>query len=67
MPRPEPEPKPKPERVVIQPTVAEEELQLSLFQIQEDPAISKEEQEVLAAITKLNVMGTTPMQAMTIF
>lgn len=57
--------KPEPEKVVIQPTVAEEELQLSLFQIQEGPAISKEEQEVLAAISKLNVMGTTPMQAMT--
>ncbi|AWE08102.1 DNA mismatch repair protein MutS [Lysinibacillus sp. 2017] len=58
-------PEPEPEKVVIQPTVAEEELQLSLFQIQEGPAISKEEQEVLAAISKLNVMGTTPMQAMT--
>lgn len=58
--------------VVIQPVlevmpskVAEEEQQLSLFQLNDAPAISKEEQEVLAAIGKLNVMGTTPMQAMT--
>lgn len=56
----------QPEQVKTAQVVAEQELQLSLFQIQDEPAISKEEQEVLAAISKLNVMGTTPMQAMTI-
>ena len=41
-------------------------MQLSLFTLQEGPTISKEEQDVLAAITKLNMLGTTPMQAMTL-
>lgn len=46
--------------------VAEDDLQLSLFSIEEEPAIAPEQQEVLDALKKLNVMGTTPMQAMTL-
>ncbi|MEK3766464.1 MULTISPECIES: DNA mismatch repair protein MutS [unclassified Solibacillus] len=45
---------------------SDEELQLSLFSISEEPAIAPEQQEVLDTLTKLNVMGTTPMQAMTL-
>ncbi|MBD8032038.1 DNA mismatch repair protein MutS [Solibacillus merdavium] len=45
---------------------ADEELQLSLFSINEEPVIAPEQQEVLDTLTKLNVMGTTPMQAMTL-
>ncbi|MER2116222.1 MAG: DNA mismatch repair protein MutS, partial [Solibacillus isronensis] len=45
--------------------VAENDLQLSLFSIEEEPSIAPEQQEVLDALKKLNVMGTTPMQAMT--
>lgn len=46
--------------------VAEEELQLSLFTINEEAKIAPEQQEVLDTLAKLNVMGTTPMQAMTL-
>lgn len=45
--------------------IQEEAMQLSLFDASA-PEISKEEREVLDAVLKLNVMGTTPMQAMTI-
>lgn len=45
---------------------ADEELQLSLFSISEEPVLAPEQQEVLDTLTKLNVMGTTPMQAMTL-
>lgn len=38
--------------------------QLSLFTDQ--PALSKEEQEVLEVLQKANIMGTTPLQAMTL-
>ena len=51
---------------VAEQSAVEEEMQLSLFTLQDGPTISKEEQEVLAALTKLNMLGTTPMQAMTI-
>ena len=47
-------------------SAVEEEMQLSLFTLQDGPTISQEEQEVLSAITKLNMLGTTPMQAMTL-
>lgn len=46
--------------------VAEDELQLSLFNISDEPVLSPEQQQVLDTLTKLNVMGTTPMQAMTL-
>ena len=55
----------QPPNVVEPVVVAEEEVQLSLFQIGAEPAISPEQQEVLDTLAKLNVMGTTPMQAMT--
>ena len=45
--------------------VQEEAMQLSLFDASA-PEISKEEREVLDSVLKLNVMGTTPMQAMTL-
>ena len=57
----------EPEPVAVVNTVAmekEEELQLSLFDASA-PEISPEEREVLDAVMKLNVMGTTPIQAMT--
>ena len=49
--------------------IAEEEeeagpMQLSLFDTAQ-PEISAAEKEVLDAVAKLNVMGTTPIQAMT--
>ncbi|MEG0473496.1 MAG: DNA mismatch repair protein MutS, partial [Solibacillus sp.] len=47
-------------------TVQEPVEQLTLFQMADGPAISEAEQQVLEAISKLNVMGTTPMQAMTV-
>lgn len=46
--------------------VTENDQQLSLFTIEEESAIAPEQQEVLDALAKLNVMGTTPMQAMTL-
>ena len=54
---------------VVQPApakVAEDELQLSLFNISDEPALSPEQKQVLDTLAKLNVMGTTPMQAMTL-
>jgi DNA mismatch repair protein MutS len=57
----------EPEPVAVVNTVAmekEEELQLSLFDASA-PEMSPEEREVLDAVMKLNVMGTTPIQAMT--
>ena len=45
-----------------QPAPREEDLQLSLFAPVEE--ISTEEKEVLKALEKCNVMGTTPLQAM---
>ncbi|MFF5993487.1 DNA mismatch repair protein MutS [Lysinibacillus sp. KU-BSD001] len=47
--------------MVVQPE-REEELQLSLFAPMEE--MSPQEKEVLEALSKCNVMGTTPMQAM---
>ena len=46
--------------------VAEDELQLSLFNISDEPIISPEQKQVLDTLAKLNFMGTTPMQAMTV-
>ena len=46
--------------------VIEDEMQLSLFTLQDGPKISKQEQEVLETISRLNMLGTTPMQAMTV-
>ena len=45
-------------------TMEQEETQLSFFDASA-PEISPEEREVLDAVMKLNVMGTTPIQAMT--
>ncbi|WP_274307481.1 DNA mismatch repair protein MutS [Solibacillus daqui] len=57
----------QPESVATTPTkVAEDELQLSLFSLRDEPTLSPEQQQVLDTLTKLNVMGTTPMQAMTL-
>ena len=42
-----------------------DEAQLSIFDMLE-PTLSPVEQEVLEQIAKCNVMGTTPMQAMTL-
>ncbi|MER1985538.1 MAG: DNA mismatch repair protein MutS [Solibacillus sp.] len=63
----EQEPVVVPEPVVVKEVagVKEDEQQLSLFSLTEEPAMTKTEQEVLEALRKLNVMGTTPMQAMT--
>lgn len=47
-----------------QPAPREEDLQLSLFAPIEE--ISAEEKEVLEALEKCNIMGTTPLQAMTL-
>lgn len=55
------EPVPQPIQTVREPVE-----QLALFQMTDAPAISEAEQQVLDAISKLNVMGTTPMQAMTV-
>ncbi len=46
--------------------MTDEDQQLSLFSLNDEPTISPEQQEVLETIGKLNVMGTTPMQAMTL-
>ena len=49
-----------------QPVIKEEELQLSFFEtMSEAPPLTQGERDVLDAVAKLNVMGTTPMQAMT--
>lgn len=55
-----------PQNPQIPEQVMENDRQLSLFTIEEEPAIAPEQQEVLDALAKLNVMGTTPMQAMTL-
>lgn len=48
------------------PVLKDEELQLSLFEaVREEPQLTQGERDVLEALAKLNVMGTTPMQAMT--
>ena len=53
---------PVPDKAPVQ--KEEEDLQLSLFAPVEE--MSPEEKEVLATLEKCNVMGTTPMQAMTL-
>ncbi|MGE7021154.1 DNA mismatch repair protein MutS [Solibacillus cecembensis] len=57
---------PVPQPPVLAQMVQEPVEQLTLFQMTDAPAISEAEQQVLEAISKLNVMGTTPMQAMTV-
>ena len=52
-------------KIAEQPAI-EDEMQLSLFTLQDGLSISKEEQEVLDTISRLNMLGTTPMQAMTV-
>lgn len=51
--------------IQVQSIAEDASLQLSLFDVN-TPEISAAEKEVLDAVSKLNVMGTTPIQAMTL-
>lgn len=65
------EPEPSYESIAAEPIheptpQLDDDLQLSLFAVQEEePQLTEGERDVLEALAKLNVMGTTPMQAMT--